>query len=71
MALTINTIDGRGLSNKAHRELLPKNLKRDQGNTVFAVPSLHSKSRLASCTLLTRRSTSVLKVAMPYRLQSL
>ena len=44
MALAINTIDGWGLSNEAHRELLPK--KR------LYFPSFHSESHLTSCTLL-------------------
>ena len=35
MALAINTIDGQGLSNEAHRELLPK--KSKVRNTVFTV----------------------------------
>ena len=33
--------------------------------------SLHGKSGLTSCTLLTRRSASVLKVGMPFGLRSL
>ena len=35
MALAIDTVDGRGLSNEAHRVLLPKKSKQD--NAVFAV----------------------------------
>ena len=35
MALAIDTIDGRGLSNEACRELL--HAKEEQGNAVFAV----------------------------------
>ena len=35
MALAIDTIDGQGLSNEVHRELLPK--KSKVHNTVFAV----------------------------------
>ena len=34
MALAIDTIDGRGLSNIAHRELLPQ---EEPGNAVFVV----------------------------------
>ena len=37
--------------------------KEEQGNAVFG--SLHGKSRLTRCTLLTRRSSSVLKVGVP------
>ena len=55
--------DGRGLSNEARRKLLPK-------KSLFAVP-LHGKSPLTSCTLLTRRSASILKVGVPCGLRSL
>ena len=58
MALAFDTIDGRGLSNEVHYELLPKKSK-------CICRLFHSKSRLTSCTLLTRWSTSVLKVGLP------
>ena len=61
MVLAIDTIDGRGLSYEARR-VLPK---EEQGNAVFSVRYMHSKSRLTSCTILTRRSSSVLKVGVP------
>ena len=54
MALAIDITDGRGLSNEARRELL---LKKEQGNAAV-------NNRLTSCTLLTRRSVSVLKVGV-------
>ena len=63
MALAIDTIDGQGLSNEARCELLPKKSKV----TLY----FHSKSRLTSCTLLTRQSASVLKVGVPCSLQIL
>ena len=40
-ALAIDTIDGRGLSNEAHRELLPKKSK-----VMLYFPFFHRKSRL-------------------------
>ena len=53
MTLAIDSVDGRGLSNKAR-------------HAIFCIcHSLHSKSRLTSCTLPTRQSASVLKVGMP------
>ena len=59
--------DGRGLSNEACHELL---LKKEQGNAVLAFLFVVN-SRLTSCTLLTRRSISVLKVGVMCRFQSL
>ena len=67
MALTIDMTDGRGLSNKARRELL---LKKEQGNAVLAF-LFTVNNRLTSCTLLTRLSISVLKVGMTCRFRSL
>ena len=52
MTLAIDITDGRGLSNEARRELL---LKKEQGNAVLAF-LFAVNNRLASCTLLTRRS---------------
>ena len=60
MALAIDITDGRGLRNEARRELL---LKKEQGNAVLAFLFVVN-SRLTSCTLLTRRSVSVLKVGV-------
>ena len=60
MALAIDITDGRGLSNEARRELL---LKKEQGNAVLAF-LFEVNNRLTSCTLLTRRSVSVLKVGV-------
>ena len=57
MALAIDITDGRGLSNEARCELL---LKKEQANAVLAFP-FTVNSRLTTCTLLTRRSVSVLK----------
>ena len=59
MALAIDITDGRGLSNEARCELL---LKKEQGNAVLAF-LFTVNSRLTTCTLLTRRSVSVLKRA--------
>ena len=67
MALAIDMIDGHGLSNEAHRELL---LKREQGNAVLAF-LFTVNNHLTSCTLLTRWSVSVLKVGMTCRFRSL
>ena len=53
MALAIDTVDGRGFSNEVRRVLLPKKSK-------VMLYSLHNKSRLTSCTLLTRRNALVL-----------
>ena len=60
MALAIDTIEGQGLSNKARRELLPKKSK-----VTLYLLSLHGKSRLTNCTLLTTRSATVIKVGVP------
>ena len=62
MALAINMTNGHGLSNKARRELL---LKKEQGNAVLAF-LFAVNNRLTSCTLLTRRSVSILKVGVTY-----
>ena len=51
---------GVALGNEAHRELL---LKKEQSNAVLAF-LFAVNSRLTNCTLLTRRSVSVLKVGM-------
>ena len=60
MALAIDITDGHGLNNEARCELL---LKKEQGNAVVAF--LYAvNSRLTSCTLLARRSVSVLKVGV-------
>ena len=60
-------IDRCGLSNKARRELL---LKKEQGNAVL--PFLFAvNNHLTSCTLLTRRSVSVLKVGVTRGFRSL
>ena len=67
MALAIDITNGRGLSNEAHRQLL---LKKKQGNAVLAF-LFAVNNRLTSCTLLTRWSVSVLKVAMTCGFQSL
>ena len=61
MALAINITDGHGLSNKARRELLLK--KSKVMNAVLAF-LFAVNSRLTSCTLLARRSVSVLKVSV-------
>ena len=58
MALAIDIIDGQGLSNEAHHELLPKKSKV----TLRICCSLHGKSCLTSCTLLTSCSASVITV---------
>ena len=60
MALAINMTNGRGLSNKACRELL---LKKEQGNAVLAF-LFAVNNRLTSYTLLTRQSVSDLKVSV-------
>ena len=67
MALAIDITDGRGLSNEARRELL---LKKEQGNVVLAL-LFAVNNRLTSCTLLTRRSVSVLKVGVMCGFRSL
>ena len=67
MALAIDITDGRGLSNEARRELL---LKKEQGNAVLAF-LFAVNNRLTSCTLLTRRSVSVLKVGVTCGFRSL
>ena len=67
MAVAIDITDGRGLSNEARRELL---LKKEQGNAVIAF-LFAVNNRLTSCTLLTRRSVSVLKVGMTCGFRSL
>ena len=67
MVLAIDITDGCGLSNEASRELL---LKKEQGNAVLAF-LFAVNSRLTSCTLLTRRSISVLKVSVTCRFRSL
>ena len=56
MALAIDITDGRGLSNKACRELL----------LILAFLFIVN-NRLTSCTLLTRWSISVLKVGVTCR----
>ena len=63
MALAIDITDGRDLSNEARREL---HLKKEQGVTVLAF-LFAVNNHLTSCTLLTRRSVSVLKVGVTYR----
>ena len=67
MALAIDRTDRRGLSNEARRELL---LKKKQGNAVLAFVFVVN-SRLSNCTLLTRRSVSVLKVGVTCGFRSL
>ena len=67
MALAIDITDGRGLSNEVRRELL---LKKEQGNVVLAF-LFSVNNRLTSCTLLTRRSVSVLKVGVTCGFRSL
>ena len=67
MALAIDITDGRGLSNEARHELL---LKNEQGNAVLAFHFVVN-SCLTSCTLLTRRSVSVLIVGMTCGFRSL
>ena len=67
MALAIDITDGRGLSNEARRELL---LKKEQGNAVLAF-LFAVNNRLTSCTLLTKRSVSVLKVSVTCGFRSL
>ena len=66
MALAIDTVDRRGLSNEVRRELLPKKSK-----VMLICHSLHGESCLTSCTLLTRWSALVLQVGMPCGLRSL
>ena len=66
MTLAINITDGCGLSNEVRCKLL---LKKEQGNAVLAF--LFTVNRLTSCTLLTRRSVSALKVGMTCGFQSL
>ena len=61
MALAIDIDDGYGLSNEARHELLLKESKVH--NAVLAF-HFTVNSYLTNCTLLTRRSTSVLKVGM-------
>ena len=60
MALAINITDGRGLSNEVHRDLLPKKGKI----MLFAIHFMF----LIICILLTRQSTSILKVGLPCEL---
>ena len=67
MASAIDIADGRGLSNEARCELL---LKKEQGNAVLAF-LFAVNNRLISCTLLTRRSVSVLKVGVTCGFRSL
>ena len=64
MTLSVDITDGRGLSNEACHELLTVK----EGNAVFICRSLYGKRHLTSCILLTRRSTSILKVGVPCRL---
>ena len=45
MTLVIAVVDGHGLSNEVHHELLPKNTK---------VMQFHSKRHFNSCTILTK-----------------
>ena len=66
MALAIDSTDGRGLINEARYQLLLKK----QGNAVLAF-IFAVNSRLTSCTLLTRRSVSVLKVGVTCGFRSL
>ena len=54
MTLAVDITDGCGLSNEAHHWLLTA--KEEQDNAVFAVHFI--------ATLLTKRSTSVLKVGI-------
>ena len=68
MALLINIIVGRGFTNEEHCELLIS--KEEQGNTL-RIAVHYSKSRLASCTLLTRWSASVLIVSVPMQVAEL
>ena len=55
MALAIDTVDGQGLSNEARRVLFLKKSK-----VMCICRSLHGKSLLTNCTLLTRQSALVL-----------
>ena len=66
MAFAIDIADGRGLSNKAHRELLLKKSANAVLAFLFTV-----NSHLTNCTLLTRCSVSVLKVGVMSEFQSL
>ena len=56
-SLSINLSDRQGLSIELYCELL----LREQGNAVFTI-HLNTKSCLASYTLLTRQSASILNV---------
>ena len=67
MALAIDITDGRGLSNETRCEFT---VEKEQGNAVLAF-LIVVNSRLTSCTLLKRRSVSVLKVGVTCRFQSL
>ena len=67
MALAIDLTDGRGLSNEARCEFT---VEKEQGNAVLAF-LVAVNSRLTSCTLLTRRSVSVLKVGVMCGFRSL
>ena len=59
MTLATDTIDGRGLSNKARRGVLELATAKEQrqGNTVSAIHFIVKavKPGLTNCTLLTRR----------------
>ena len=57
MALAVNIPDEHGLSNEMGHELQPKK------SSICC--SLHGKRHLTSCILLTRHSSSVLKVGVP------
>ena len=57
MTLAVDITDGHSLSNESDHQLLPKKSK-----VMLYLPSLHSRRHLFSCTLLTRRRASVLKV---------
>ena len=69
MALPIDITDGRGLSNEAHRKL-QVTVEKEQGNAVLAF-LFTVNSLLTTCTLLTIRSISVLKVGMTCGFRSL
>ena len=63
MTLAIDITDGRGLSNEGRRELLPnkssvsRSLHSKSIDSIFSGEyTIYGKSRLNSCTLLTRRS---------------
>ena len=63
MVLTFDIMHGCGQSNKMSPRLLPKK------TVIVANNNYNNKKHYAHCMLLTKRSTLVFKLDVPYRLQ--